>query len=94
MIWSWLAIMVLNMLNGILGKISADPSAVSSWLADPGDAAAFVVGKITPFAGFVPIGFMVTVVWVAVEYVLPIAFGVVAVQWLWDHIPHIGGTGT
>jgi hypothetical protein len=94
MLWSWLAELVLSIATDAIAKLTPVSDPASTWLADPGTAVYTVVEKVSVMAAFVPLGFFALALYIAVDVVLPVAFGIVVGQWVWDHLPHMFGFGT
>lgn len=94
MLWSWLAVFVLQLFTSLFNKLPADVNNIPQWLSDPGSAVDLAVSKLAPLGSILPVGLMVTFLYVGVCVVLPVVVGIMVVQFVWDHLPSIAGFGT
>jgi beta-lactamase regulating signal transducer with metallopeptidase domain len=94
MLWSWLAVWVLDLFTSLFNQLPSDVNNVPQWLTDPGSAVDLAVSKLAPLGSILPVGLMVTLLWVGVCVILPVVVGIMVVQFLWDHMPSIAGFGT
>jgi hypothetical protein len=94
MLWSWLAVFVLQLFTSLFNKLPADVNNIPQWLSDPGSAVDLAVSKLAPLGSILPVGLMVTFLYIGVCVVLPIVVGIMVVQFVWDHLPSIAGFGT
>jgi hypothetical protein len=94
MLWSWLAEAVLGLFTSLFDKLPTDVNNIPTWLTDPGAAVTLAVDKIAPLGSILPLGLMVTLLYIGVCVVLPVVVGIIVVQFLYDHMPHIAGFGT
>jgi hypothetical protein len=94
MLWSWLAVFVLQLFTSLFNKLPLDVNNIPQWLSDPGSAVDLAVSKLAPLASILPVGLMVTFLYVGVCIVLPIVVGIMIMQFVWDHLPSIAGFGT
>jgi hypothetical protein len=94
MLWSWLAVWVLNLFTSLFDQLPSDVNNIPQWLSDPGTVVSLAVSKIGPLGSILPLGLMVTLLYIGVCVVLPVVVGVLIVQFVWDHMPTIAGFGT